>query len=543
MVNFKDIIKLKKTTKTQEYFMVLISFLFLVFGFLAFTGTLFSGFHFTVDHEIVRINDYLKHMDFLQVAKGIISHELILRFRPFYSFHRVLQTRLFGINFTLWYIYNGFLAAFCAFFLYLFARNANFSFAQSLFFSFLTLLGSQAVIWWRLGLSETQGMFFFALSLFFLAKSVYAYRYNAIYNLAFVVFLIISSLCKESFIVLIPAILFWKIWLYSSRNKISFMKAIYKNIFSTGFLILIMLIELYIIIAFVGTNKLSYAGIDRNIDLFRLLGESIYFSVRKAPFILALFGMFLIMRSSLNNNQKISIRNIFKVFTDKFSKIIILFSLIFFPQAFLYNKTGFWDRYLLPAFLAFSVLIIYLQREINKSRKISYLSQKIFVVLLIIMLWFKLIPTIHIAKAFTNEGVATSSFLKSITENTNENSEILIASDPVDNFEWSISISTYLKLVGNRSNYYFIWIETDRIVHNSEFSERLRKEIKREFKDKDLTNIRDFEKIECIGIFPRLEETFLTQSSTWFKRNQYQREAFDKFLVYIKKDGLLMRDH
>ncbi|HUW23158.1 MAG TPA: hypothetical protein VMW39_03915 [bacterium] len=537
MINFKDIIKFKKATKTQEYFIVLISFLFLVFGFLAFTGTLFSGFHFTVDHEMVRINDQLKHKDFCHVAKGVISNDLNKRFRPFYYLHRVLQTRLFGINFTLWYIYNGLLAAFCAFFLYLFARNANFSFAQSLFFSFLTLLGPQAAIWWRLGLSETQGMFFLALCLFFLAKSVYAYRHNVLYNLAFVVSLIITSLCKESFIVLIPAILFWKIWLYSSRNKISFMEAIYKNLFSISLLVLIMLIELYIIIAFVGTNKLGYVGVDQNIHLFRLLGRSIYFTIRRGPFILALFGVFLIMRSRLNNDQKFSIYEIFKVFVDNFLKIIILFSLIFFPQAFLYNKTGFWDRYFLPAFLAFSVLIIYLQREINKSGKISYFSQKIFVILLIIMLWFKVEPTIRIAKAFTNEGVATNSFLKSIAENTNEDSEIVIASDPVDNFEWSISISTYLKLVGNRNNHYFIWIETDCIVHNSEFSERLRKEIKAKFKDKDLTDIDDFQKIECVGIFPGLEKTFLAQSSTWFKRNRYQREASDKFVVYIKKDG------
>lgn len=543
MINLKNIIQSKRTTKAQEYFIVLIIFVFLVFGFLATTGTLFSGFHFTDYHEVVSINDGLKHNDFFQLVKGIISNDLGKRFIPFHSFNGVLQTRLFGINFTLWHIYNGFIAALCAFFLYLFARNVNFSYAQSLLFSFLTLLGPQAAIWWRVGPYETQGMFFLALSLFFLAKSVYAYRHNVLYNWAFVVSLIITSLCKESFIVLIPAILFWKIWFYSSRNKVSLIDAVYKNLFSISFLILIMLIELYIIIVFVGTNKLGYAGVDQNVHLFRLLGKSIYFSIRKASFVLALFGMFLIMRSRLNNNQKFSIYDTFKVFIDNFLKITILFSLIFFPQAFLYNKTGFWDRYLLPAFLAFSFLIVYLQREINRSGGISYLLKKIFVILLIIVLWFKVEPTINIAKAFTNEGVATNSFLKSITENTNENSEILIASNPVDNFEWSISISSYLKLVGNRSNYYFIWIETDRIVHNSEFSERLKKEIKAEFKDKDLANIRDFEKIECIAIFPGLEEAFLAQSSTWFKRNKYQREAFDKFLVYIKKHGLLMRDH
>lgn len=537
MVNLKNVIQLKRTTRALEYFIVLIIFVFLVFGFLAFTGTLFSGFHFTADHEIIRINNHLKHMDFWQVAKGLISNELNFRFRPFYCLHRVLQTRLFGINFTLWYIYNGLLATFCAFFLYLFGRNANFSFAQALFFSFLTLLGPQAVIWWRLGPAETQGMFFLALCLFFLAKSVYANRYNVLYNWAFVVSLIITSLCKESFVVLIPAILFWEIWLYSSRNKVSFMAAVYKNLFSISLLVLIMFIELYIIIGFIGTNKLGYAGVDQNIHLFRLLGKSIYFSIRKASFVLALFGMFLIMRAGINNNQKISIHNILKVFIDNFLNIIILFSLIFLPQAFLYNITGFWDRYLLPAFLAFSVLIIYLQREINKSRRISYLSQKIFVVLLIIILWFKVEPAINIAKAFTNEGVATNSLLKSIAGNTNENSEIVIASDPVDNFEWSISISTYLKLVANRSNHHFIWIETDCIVHNSEFSERLRKEIKAKFKDKDLTDIHDFQKIECVGIFPGLEKKFLAKSSTWFKRNRYQREAFDKFVVYIKKDG------
>lgn len=534
MMNLKNTIQLKRTTRAQEYFIVLISFLFLVLGFLVFTGTLFSGFHFTDYHEVVSINEGLKHNDFCQLVKGIILNDLNTRFIPFNSFNRVLQTRFFGINFTMWHIYNGFLAVLCAFFLYLFARNVNFSYAQSLLFSFLTLLGPQAGIWWGIILNEKQGMFFLALSLFFLAKSVYSHRYKALYNLAFVLFLIMSSLCKESFIVLIPAILFWKIWIYSSRNKVSFMDALYKNLFSTGFLMLVMLIELYIIIVFVGTNKLGYAGVDQNIDLFRVFGKSIHTIVTRAPFILALLGMVLIMRSRLNNNQKFSIYDIFKVFIDNFLKITILFSLIFFPQAFLYNKTGFCGRYWLPVFLAFSFLVVYLQREINGSREIGRFSKKIFVVLLIVILLFKVKDTVHMAKAFANEGVVTNSFLKSITENTNENSEILIVSDPGGNFEWSISISTYLKLLGNRSNYYFMWIEKDSIVHNSEFGEQLRKSIKATFGDKDLRNIRDFEKIECIGIFPGLEETFLAQSSAWFKRNKYQREAFDKFLVYMR---------
>ena len=133
---------------------------FILFGvfwtsLLVITGTLTSGYHFTDDHEIISINKNVQDNGIANATKSIIKNDLNIRFRPFYYFNRAVLIKLFSTNFLLWSIYNGVLAILTSYFLFLFIYRQGYKFVHAFLFPFLTLVGAQSAIWWRLGPAET----------------------------------------------------------------------------------------------------------------------------------------------------------------------------------------------------------------------------------------------------------------------------------------------------------------------------------------------------------------------------------------------------
>lgn len=100
--------------KNQHYSIIFL--VILVFWFLIFitSGSLFSGYHFTDDHEIVAINFdvEIEKINIIELFIQWIKKDLISgRLRPFYYIHRIIETRVFGLNFSLWSIYTGLLGS------------------------------------------------------------------------------------------------------------------------------------------------------------------------------------------------------------------------------------------------------------------------------------------------------------------------------------------------------------------------------------------------------------------------------------------------
>src|ERR1044072_2486364 len=74
--------------------------------FYLVTGTLRSGFHLTDDKEAIVMANDLKTASLIDVSEKWINQDLQIRLRPFYFFHRVLQTKLFGTNYYYWSWYT-----------------------------------------------------------------------------------------------------------------------------------------------------------------------------------------------------------------------------------------------------------------------------------------------------------------------------------------------------------------------------------------------------------------------------------------------------
>jgi hypothetical protein len=227
------------------------------------SGSLFDGYHFEDDHEIAAIHHELtvqKSNIFQIIFQWIKNDQFWGSFRPFYWMHRVVNTRLFGFNLFLVSFYNLFLASISTFCFFLFARKLEYSFENSILFSFFTTLGLQSEVWWWLGgPAEALGTFLLSLSLLFLLLSISSKRFKLLWQILFYIFVLLMSGSKESFVLIIPALAFLKTWLFHQENNISWYRSIKENSFIISLLLMTCILEILYINYFVGTD-FGYTG-------------------------------------------------------------------------------------------------------------------------------------------------------------------------------------------------------------------------------------------------------------------------------------------
>lgn len=353
--------------KISNYKYIFVFLIFLVFWslLLSISGALFTGYQLIDTVGLFDINNQLKSgsVSFFKVTKDCVISDSSVRLRPFYIFYHVLQIKIFGTNFLYRNILRLFLAVLTSFFLFLSIKRMSFSFLESMLFVLLSLIGAQSAIWWRIGPPETLAVFLFSISLYFTVLSIYLNKLKKLCTVFSILFMILSFLSKESFILIIPALVFLKIWLYKEKSN-SWFSSIKRNIGSVIILLFLFIITLTFIKFFIGTAGIEYAGIEAvnitgYIQTFIVLSHHSNYIV---VIIAVLISVFLFI---LNNkdNSFLKVRDIIK----KFWPPAALFSLIVIPQIILYTKSGIFERYLIPGIFGYSFVLIYSLNYINKG--------------------------------------------------------------------------------------------------------------------------------------------------------------------------------
>ncbi len=411
---------------------IIIIILLTIFLFLVITGTLNSGFHFTDDHEIIKISQDLQKDSFINVVIKWILIDLKIRFRPMYYFVRVLCTKLFEVNFFIWSVYTGLLAFITMISFYYGMRNLKFSTIESLIFISLTFIGSQMSIWWRLGPSETIGVTFLGIGFYFMSKYNERKMLNTFF---FSLFLIFSSLSKESFTIIIPAFIYLKLYIEKNEDKISFYETIKKN-YLVILPLLIFISSILFIIFFVGTNTIGYAGLDSSI--FQTVKGA--FKIIKNPlryYVIIILLLLLFIYYELKNEKS------FMEYLKSNYNSFIFCILILLPNLYLYSKSGIFERYFIPV----TIGIAYLITSILRSIKLKYhWLYSLFIVIIFLFLSTQLYTSLKTARSFAKEGMQTNEFLSAVINNSSEESILLVVTDPVKNYEWSYSLREYLSI-------------------------------------------------------------------------------------------------
>lgn len=500
--------------------------LFIVFWstFMVYTGTLTSGYHFTDDHEIIAIDKNVHDNGLVNATVSIVKNDLNIRFRPFYYLHRITLVQLFGTNFLFWSIYNVFLAVITSCFLFLFIYRQGYKLIHALLFPFLTLIGTQSAIWWRLGPNETVGFFLLSASLFFLVNAIFKKkRYQLIISS---VFLFLASLSKESFTLFIPAYILMLIWFsYQCDGEKTILKIIHSNIILIICLVLVLLIEIYIIISVVGMNKIGYAGIDNSFNAIKFLKSIYTFLSFNVYSYLILFGLFLLFQNlkSWKDNLHIGLKTLMPYIFN----IIILLGIIL-PQLILYNKSGIFERYLLPLNFGFSLFVIYLLQNVYENNNITLFSKRAFTIAIIYVIYsFLKYDALPSAKIFAKEGNLTEKFISTIIDNTKSSDRILVVLNSSQNYEWGHSINKYLTIKANRKKINFLIIEKQL---NNDFEKNLDVRFINTFSDlivKDINN-----NFSCIAVLPFSNNISINEKLD--RSKLYTRNKFDYFTVYTK---------
>jgi hypothetical protein len=522
--------------KKHDYISVFLFILIFWFFLLITSGSLFSGYHFTDDHEIAHINYDLtvQRLSIFQVINQWIHNDLLTgRFRPFYYIHRIIETRLLGVNFGWWSLYTAMLAVLTTFFLFIFGKLIRLSITEALLFSLLTTLGAQSAVWWQLGPAETIGTFLLAMALVFAAVQITGRDtvitgpyilstgnklYKSLYEILFIFLVLIMSLSKESFILMIPAITLIKVWLSHHLKNLSWHEALKENSLYISILSSIFIVELLFLKFYIGLNpEIGYAGVEgfsisKTITATQNLSQAGYWWIILA----CLIGM----RVTIKPPDSQSLRQILNVLYLP----IILLLLVAAPQILLYAKSGIAQRYILPGILGYTFLIISLYSYLNKTYQVA---AKLILLLIMITLSFNLTVAWDAAHTFAKEGKSTHALLETIEAHTQVNDQILIVSNPILSYEWSSSIKKYLNYVSNRNNLYF----HSYIDKNNFFF----KKIESFYDHQTLDKIKNKLAVQCVVLLPGQKQIFLSKSS-WFLKDKFKEYEFGNFNRNLNKN-------
>ncbi len=327
-----------------------------------YTGNISSHIGVMDDHEILNISKQLENNSLIDVIHQWLISDSITRFRPLYFVHRVLMTYLFGTNFTLISLYICSLGIISSYLFILSLSKLEYNHWYALVFAFTLIIGPQIEGWYLFGAQENFGIFLLAIVFFTMAN--YLRNKKTTYLFYFLFSLVSLSLVKESFILIVPALLSIYVFLDHKLNSLSFIKIFKKNWFFIIMILLVIFLEI-VFIKFI--QKPSYS-----------------ISQQGDPLNLTHIAVNLLYISFVGNLELIVPLVLISIFSEKRNELyfyVILFVLVVIPQCIAHKI--FQNRYYLPGMLFFSFTLMDLLNSNLRTFPISIIKfKKIFFVIL-----------------------------------------------------------------------------------------------------------------------------------------------------------------
>lgn len=346
--------------------------------------------------------------------------------------------------------------------------------------------------------------------------------------------MILCSLSKETFAILIPGIIFLYIWLYNIQYNISTKESIKKNYSFILFFIIYYTSILIFLVFVVGANKQGYAGLEIknfvqdfvNGVLLKLFTEPLLIIISVGIIIISIFEV------KWKNNIILKLK-------DNFLYITVFFLLITVPQCIVYLKSGFVDRYYLPYILGFSFFLIYTVKKLFQEKKIQKYVKYGYLTLVFAFLIFEIKEkAISPLKTFAQDCKINSNMVNAIVQNIG-NDELLMVMDPVQNFHEVFSLKTYLNHLKGVGQYKYDFIKANYIskyfADTADYNEGMVYAFE-ELGNNLIDSINNDLDIKNIFVFSHLNDRFVKKAANWFDASKYRKETFGRFILYFKKD-------
>lgn len=490
------------------------------------TGVLFAGLHLDIDAYSTMLHYYNNGKPIAEDLLTVWTQMKTYILAPVGLFYELACAKFFGANIFPARLIYLLLGIFSSFLFFLTARKLGFSLRLSLLFPALAFFGEQFWVWYNIHCQEPIGLFFMSLSLYLIAT---ASEKGFIFDVLAILSSFLMSLSKESFILVLPAIIIFKFYFpYIIENQ-NIKKGLLKSLPFAIPIFLIFIAEIaYVLLVMKGGGR-GYAGVSASVGLWAYVQNFFALFLANDVYVYLLCAVLLV--SFMTGGQVLG--NLL-TFLDK-NLILILFTLaILLPQAVVYTQTGWQSRYYLPSFVGiafFCIMVLdYLKKYAPDGTYELYFSMLVFYIALEMSPKISDNPTqaFRYAKNYTSFAKQTELLLQSVVSQSQANSLILIVSDPVENVVAPMSLESFLVNLYQRKNikHYPISIP----YQHSEISQTRIANARN-----DMAQIADKSTIEHIIIMPHREALFLKESQAWFDTTQYHHFAFWKLVHYAKK--------
>lgn len=434
-----------KRKKVLEEIIVVLVATAVIFGITIATGSLFSGYHLVDDHLIYgNVND-IERNGFFTTLISVVRGDFSWRFRPLYQVEQMVGSALFKTNMNVWMFYTALKGIVAVLFIWKFIRSLSVNRLYSALFTGVCILGPQFAVWARAANQENTGLLLVAITLFLVvkeAKSRYQGEKSLNLSVLLCIFVLLTSLIKEAFVLMIPAYILLSVAIAYDKDIVGnssrdFSFKSLKEVLKSGMLqyaiwLAIMVMELIVIVFFVGTSETGYAGFSSDMSLilyFRGITRSMFHYCKELTCLIAAFIIYeLYTRKSLK----------------KYTWYLLCAMYIIASQMVLHAKSKMWERYIIPYVIGVAILTVLIfakqqaETEGNKQKWVNWTYMGILIVALI----FGGKASVSITREWSEEsaddrkGICTE-----LLSLSNENEDVLLMSDDIEHKK---SIVTWL---------------------------------------------------------------------------------------------------
>ena len=454
--------RIEKIGRKQEFLLIILLSVLMVFGIIIGMGTLTSGYHLVDDHEFLRWVYSMKYE-----GKGVwelivewLQLDFIWRYEPLYYATRILSARIFGVSLTGYSLVKAVEITVSAIFLYYCGKRMGASKVYSFLFSALSLIGYQSAVWWKLGPQESQCTMFFAIGFYCMLR--FLENSKTSWAIGSLIFFFIMCNFKESFILLIPFLMLYVLYYELEREsgKLTWKKVwgcIQNRFWYLLILGIIFLALVLVIVIFVGVNDYDKVGLDASIPV------SVYVEALQSSFSNDLkwykrFGiLFMLILLTYWEDLK------------KLWKEILLIVVFLLPQFIIFGQAGIGERYILPSSIGFALFFVII---IPKWKPLSGKRRFVYVLGLLLLLAAHGRVALREADYFRYRGQSVTTMLESVMEMSKGEARILSCLRP--NEEGNLTMNFWMAVHGYDNVYY--WTEEDKTINqvwgvNSTFTE------------------------------------------------------------------------
>lgn len=440
--------------KVVELCLVVILFSIFVLGVTIGLGTMFCGWHFVDDHEILEFINPVRdgQRTVWEEFMTILQIDRHFRFRPMYYPTRYLSILLFGTNTVAYEILMAIKTILAFVLLYYVGRSCGGSAWVSMLFSLLSLTGYQAAVWWKLGPQEVSGSIWFAIGMLFLNAYLKSNkRWMAL--LSWIAFLVMSN-WKESFIVLIPFVILYIIYAGKAERKASYVQFIIARIQEHWLYIaasaILFATMVFIIVFVIGANNSSGAGISTSIGIRTIISSYEWAFTHDLKYY---YAVTLVLTAIL------------LTYWDELKRMwreILLFAAFILPNLLLYGKEAMAERYLIPSSIGWGLFYVVV---VMRRRILSGKRQFVYVVALLALLILGLRTTIIEADYYRYRGESVTeamTYASSAAESGAKVMECFAYSNP----EATRTMNSWMLYHGQLDSLYY-WDETTESIYAS----------------------------------------------------------------------------